>query len=159
LRASLRQLTSEVQDASLHLERARALRSKRAWSSLLATIGGALPERCWLTSMATDPASPAPGMRTIDAKARGGQPGTTSASANAEQKVVLIDGPRALRISGYASDASDPLAFVTHLKETGLFRTVHLESFRSEPTPGVLATRGTARGVDAIFRFDVLCEW
>lgn len=148
LRASLRRLTAEVQDVTLHLDRARALRSKRAWSSLLALIGDALPQECWLASIATDPISPPVGSRLIEQAPPRATPAPRMESEVEEHAVVLIEGPRAIRLSGHATDASAPLAFVTRLKETGLFRTVNLEGLRSEQS----LDRST-------FSFDVLCGW
>ena len=146
-RAALRSLTAQVQEATLHRERARALHAKRSWSALLAIISESLPEKCWLGSLATEPAAPSPGGRgprntpTVAGK-------TPPGAITSEPATVLIEGPRALRISGFAGDPSEPLAFITNLKETGLFRVVNLEGFRRE-----------SGFSDLFFRFDVLCEW
>jgi Tfp pilus assembly protein PilN len=147
MRESLRNLAAQVHETSLHLERAKALHAKRGWSALLAAISRCLPEDCWLTSVATDPTAPISNGRSRpngNSGAAPPQPGGEGPTPG----VVLIEGPRKLKLAGFAGDPGDPLAFVTNLKETGLFREVNLEGFRREPALGEL-----------VFRFDLVCEW
>lgn len=68
LRQQLATLTVEADRSLLQLERAKALRSKRAWSAMFATIARSMPEGCWLTSIATDPSSPSGGRNVKTSK-------------------------------------------------------------------------------------------
>ncbi len=132
-------LSAEVDQVQRHVERAAALKSKRAWSGLFAQIGTCMPPSCWLASMVTDPAVP-----------RGG-PARSKVSDEApaaEVVSVLIDAPRKLRLIGYAPDAAAPHEFVANLKRTDLFTDVRLEQSQQE------AIRDGWR-----FRFQLLCEW
>jgi Tfp pilus assembly protein PilN len=143
IRAELRTLTTQFQQASIQLERANALRAKRAWSEMLAMIGRCMPAGCWLTSIATDPAIPA---KTGDGPPR--QTPRKADSAAPQSPTVVIEAPRMLRLAGYAADAAEPYEFVARLKETGVFSNVVAGQSRSEP-----ALNGT------YFRFDLTCEW
>ena len=141
-RGELRALTLEVEQASCHLERAAALRSKRAWSGLLALIGSCIPDPCWLESIGTDPATPAAGKAP---QARVRRPGI---SPRTEASALRVDAPRRLRLVGYAPDAADPYVFVTNLKQAGVFADVRLgRSERQEIPEG------------SFFRFQLICEW
>ena len=143
-RVELRTATAEANDAFLRLERAKALRAKRAWSGMLALIGSCLPKQCWLTSIATDPDVPssAPVVhKTLP-------PATPGATAAEKPAVMTIEAPRRLRITGEALDSADPLSFVARLKETQVFREVILErSLRERPEQ------------ESQFRFELICEW
>ncbi|MFH1107978.1 MAG: hypothetical protein V1790_02100 [Planctomycetota bacterium] len=155
-RVELRTATAEANDAFLRLERAKALRSKRAWSGMLALIGSCLPKQCWLTSIATDPEVPPAGP-----VARSPLPPAATPAADPpasplikggkrgfEPAVVTIEAPRKLRISGEALDSADPLSFVAKLKESQVFRDVILErSLRERPEQ------------ESQFRFELICEW
>jgi hypothetical protein len=140
LRAELTAATEQANDLLLRIERARALKAKRAWSRMFALIGTCMPSGTWLTSVATDPARPVPGnprqAKDIGAEEEGGQ------------GVVTIDAPRRLRISGYAPAAGQPHEFVTRLKTTQVFSSVVLERSQREPVYD-----------DSYFRFDLICEW
>ena len=140
-RGELRALTGQLQEVGTRLERANALRAKRAWSSLLAMIGRRMPEGCWLTSIATDPPVPSEGA------ARGPAPHKND-PASQQATTLAIESPRMLRLAGYAADVAEPHEFVAKLKETGVFSRVVLERSRSEPV-----LDGT------YFRFDLVCEW
>lgn len=168
-RAELKTATAAANDAFLRIERAKALRSKRAWSGMLALIGSCLPKECWLTSIATDPDVPsaAPPPRKTSppsptAEAMGHPPGTPVAEpARAEargslpekQTVVTIDAPRKLRMTGAAVDETQPLFFVAKLKESQAFREVILERCLRDPA-------GTpAEEDESPFRFELVCTW
>ncbi len=138
IRSELRSLTTQALEAELRAQRAKALRSKREWSAMLTLIERALPERCWLTSIATDPPSPGGATRATVRK--------VSRSDSAPAGTVLIDAPRALLVSGYATDPSEPHAFVTAMKRTGVFEEVSLEDLRQEPIYGGMYFRFELRG-------------
>lgn len=157
LRGEVRTLAATAGQLQQRLERADALRAKRAWSGLLALIAEKLPPDCRLQSIATDPAKPpvdsiviAPAMQP----APGGQSlsgvatATTPAAQPPPARTVLLDAPRKLRLVGFAGDPARPVAFVSSLKESGAFTHVNLERAQWEP----------ARK-DAHFRFELVCEW
>ncbi len=142
IRSQLRSVSAGADEAFLQLERADALRSKRCWSGMLAMIGRRMPSGCWLTSITTDPATPqgaAPPQRR--AKSRPSTPEEPPA-------VVVIDAPRKLNISGYATTAGEPHTFVTRLKDMGIFTNVELQRVAREPVLD-----------DSYFRFELYCEW
>jgi Tfp pilus assembly protein PilN len=140
--AELRAVRDEADGLHLQLQRADALRSKRAWSGLLGLIAKNLPEGSWLTRLATDPASPHGASRGRPARAgpSGPQPD--------RPEVVTIEAPRKLRLVGFASTAGEPLTLVTNLKQTEVFSRVALEQSQLD--------RAHER---AVFRFEVVCEW
>lgn len=142
-RAEVRGLTAAAAVAALQLQRSDALRSKRAWSTLIDLVGQCMPAECWLESLATDPELPAssPAAPPVTGSAPSG--GTPQQPAT-----VTIDAPRKLRIAGYATSAGQPLAFVTNLKQTGTFKSVNLERSVLESELG-----------QARFRFEIICEW
>jgi len=150
-RAELKNISAQAQELVLRSERAKALREKRSWSSVLALIASCLPSECWLTSLATDP--PVPGAAPLSAR-KPAPPGASRAApvrpvGQAEKPALTtIDAPRKLRIVGNASESTQPLAFVARLKESHAFREVLLE-------------RTNRQGDDpaAAFKFEVLCEW
>lgn len=155
LRQQLATLTVEADRSLLQLERAKALRSKRAWSAMFATIARSMPEGCWLTSIATDPSSPSGGARP---RPRGTATGMTNRQAgftSSDESVTKIEAPQRLKIVGYASDASEPYQFVTSLKKTNVFRDVVLETSRRERVQNRQAGSASAW----YFRFDLACEW
>jgi len=146
LRAELRTLTSEAEQARVHLERATALRSKRAWSSIFSMIADRMPAGCWLTSVATDPSTPTASAapHTVSALRLSGVPAIRPGA----ETTVVIDAPRRLMISGFATEVVEPHQFVTSLKETGIFSSVVLERTNREPV------------LDGwYFRFQLVCEW
>ena len=144
-RVELKTATAAANDSFLHIERAKALRSKRAWSNMLALIGSCLPKDCWLTSIATDPDVPSAAPLARKTPPASATPGTPAPEKSA---VVIIDAPRKLRMIGEATDATQPLFFVTRLKESQVFREVTLErSLREKPED------------ESNFRFELLCEW
>ena len=141
LRQQLATLTTEADRSLIQLQRAQALRSKRAWSAMFTIIGENMPEGCWLISIATDPSSPSGG---VGQRSRS----TARGKTQSDGPVTKIEAPQRLKIVGYASNASEPHQFVTRLKTAGIFRNVSLEASRRE------------RVQDAwVFRFDLVCEW
>lgn len=139
-RGALRSITGELAQVRLQSQRAEVIRKKRAWSGLLALFADALPARCWITSLATDPPA---GANTAQA-----QPPTGVPKPSDKPPLTTVEAPRKLRLSGYAADASLPHVFVKTLKETSVFAQVNLQKSIRETT-----------GDGACFRFDVECEW
>jgi len=139
-RTELRSVTAEAERVRLQIERAKALRSKRAWSGMFALIASHMPVGSWLTLVATDPAKPTAGARYAPAsnRAKGAEP----------QQAITIDAPRKLKISGYALNAGDPHEFVRGLKSTALFTKVQLEHSQRESILN-----------GSYFQFEVVCEW
>ena len=143
--AELRGVRGEAEQRLLQIQRADALRSKRAWSGMIGLIARSLPPACWLTRVATDPAAPH-GSGGRVAHSTPGRPGRPGSSETAE--VVTIDAPRKLRLSGYASTPVEPLALVTNLKNQGIFSYVTLEQSQLEPAAAA-----------PLFRFELVCGW
>ncbi len=147
-------LAAEVAQVQAHLERADALRGKRAWSALLAVLAEQTPHGCWFTTIATEPASPpmAPLSRSPSPPSITPTLPTTPSSAtgpHAKPKpVVVIEAPRKLHLTGFATAAGEPHQLTANLKETGIFTHVVLEEARLEQTPE-----------GAYFRFNMTCEW
>ena len=147
IQAELKAVTAAADDVFLQIERANVLRSKRAWSAMLALIASAMPDQCWLASIATDPS--APSAASVHRRAVAGGAGARVDSRTREpQQTITIDAPRKLRLAGYAADPGDPLAFVTKLKDTRVFSRVALERSLLEPT-----------GDGSHFRFELVCQW
>ncbi len=144
-RNALKSVAAQTDQVDLQVQRAEALRAKRAWSRLIALIGHSLPPACWLTSLTTEPARPGTGRRDL-------RPPPSAVAAAPGQKPpkteFTIEAPRKLRIAGFAADPAEPHTFVTRLKETGAFRQVLLERSQREPV------------LDGIYyRFEIACEW
>ena len=157
-RAELKTATAVANDAYLRIERAKALRSKRSWSAMLAFIGTCLPKDCWLTSLATDPEVPSTAPLARKAAPPPAIPGTPLPEKPA---VVILDTPRKLRMMGEATDATQPLSFVTRLKESQVFREVILERSINTSPHGSRAVGLTRENVEekSNFRFELICEW
>lgn len=153
-RVDLKTTTATANEIFLRIERAKALRSKRAWSSMLALIGDCLPKDCWLTALATDPDTPSTG--TVGPVSRNTPPSLPSGGPNGPIGPMFIEAPRKLRMSGSAVDASLPLIFVARLKDSRVFREVTLERCLSDTPAGAAATDGED---ESSFRFDLVCEW
>ena len=84
LRAQLEQVSAESNNALLQIERAKALRSKRAWSSVFALIETCLPPGLLVDKgKRQDPPQPAGGGHRV------GHP----TAPTAETKAVTIDAP------------------------------------------------------------------
>ena len=149
-RERLRTTSAEATRVFLEVERANALRSKRAWSAMFALIVSCLPSDCWLASLATDPDSPpggapSPRLATAGPKTGGG-----------ERETITIEAPRKLRMIGYAESDRQALAFVSNLKESRVFPKVTLD--RTIRAPDVTQDQSGATGAD-VYQFEVVCEW
>ena len=139
-RAVRRSITAEVDQLRLQIERARALQAKRAWSGLIGLVADCMPDRCWLTSIATDPAKP---------KGSPTRAGSRKPKEDAvEDGAVMIDAPRKLEIIGYAPEAAQPHHFVAALKEARVFSNVVLKRSQREPILD-----------GSYYRFELVCEW
>lgn len=141
-RAELGSITAKVEEARVRFERSSLLQSKRNWSGLIALIAKCIPDGCWLTSLRTDPAVPGPPRLLAT------HPTAVDGKNPAPPKPVVIEAPRSLRLTGYASRASEPHRIVANLKATSVFSNVELENMVSESV-----WNGT------YFRYDLLCEW
>ncbi|MGD2108921.1 MAG: hypothetical protein PVI86_05970 [Phycisphaerae bacterium] len=153
-RAELRAQTTAANELLLQLKRAKALRAKRAWSGMIGLLEGCMPGGTWLTSVATDPASPSgtgraalpPPSASVSAAGR-----RTSGKDDAAKHLdvtVTIDAPRKIRIIGYATHAGEPHLFVANLKAAGVFTNVALVRSQREPV------------LDGyFFLFELVCEW
>lgn len=135
-------MRGEVTETEAQVMRAEALRSKRAWSSLLGLVADSVPERAWLTAVATNPAQP-----VSAATKRTPRPRASGEPDEATQSIT-VQAPRALELQGFAPTATDPIQFVQSLKQRGVFQDVRL-------------TRSSLTELDgkAYFRFDIVCEW
>lgn len=141
VRGELRRVTADVTDVLLQIERANALRAKRAWSGLITLIGSCMPDGCWLSTISTEPVMPT---ERTQRHARG----QTEQVASDDPPVMTIEAPRKLVIDGYATDAAEPYAFVARLKEAQVFAEVTLtNSAREAVFDGYY------------FRFKLVCEW
>lgn len=140
-RTNLQTITAELMSAQNNLEHATALRTKRAWSGMIALIARSMPEDCWLTSIATDPERPPAGKRKTKKTA-------SKKSIGKKPEVVVIDAPRRLKIIGYAQEASQPNEFVDRLNHSGVFRLVELGQSQREPVLD-----------GSYYRFQLYCEW
>jgi Tfp pilus assembly protein PilN len=135
-------VTAEAVDSLARLERAKALRSKRAWSAMFTLIGSCMPDGAWLTSVATDP--PVPGGA---APARRG-PGQLPTAEGQDSDTVTIDAPRKLKITGCVRDHALLYTFMGNLKSAQVFTAV--EPIRSgEQRVGEVIAVG----------FELTCEW
>ena len=141
-RAELGSVTAQVEKARVRFERSSLLQSKRNWSGLIALTAKSIPDGCWLASLRTDPAVPGPPRLLVT------HPTAVDGKTPAPPKPVVIEAPRRLRLTGYASRASEPHMFVANLKATSVFSNVELENMVSASV-----WNGT------YFRYDLLCEW
>ena len=138
--AELKEVAAEGDALFSQITRAKALQSKRAWSSMFTLIASCMPADGWLVSVATDPATPA----SSQARSRKDEKATEPPT----QRAITIDAPRKLRIVGYAADAAQPHEIVTRLKESGIFARVSLEQAQREPMLD-----------GSYYRFNMVCEW
>lgn len=104
------------------IDRARALRTKRAWSAMFVMIGNCLPRGAWLSSIATDPAAPSSGGSAAlrPARGKGKQPEKPAA------ETVRIEAPQQLVLNGFAAEHAHLYAFISNLKGTDVFSDVKL---------------------------------
>jgi len=140
-RLGLRAQTTSANRLLQQLNRAKALRAKRAWSGMISLVGTCMPQGCWLTSIATDPGAPT-GAASKSRRSNDGdkeQDGGTT---------VTIEAPRKMRLAGYATDAAEPHRFVANLKDTEIFSRIALERSQRE-----------AKLDGYYFLFELVCEW
>ena len=130
----------DLEETQAHIERADALRSKRAWSAMVILIASKVPADVWLTKIATDPVQPAAQAKP---RAAGGL-----TKPREPEEILTIDAPTKIKIDGYAPRATEPLTLVRNLRATGVFTTVSL--LRSS-----LETRDGGN----YFHFSLVCEW
>jgi hypothetical protein len=144
-RNQLRLATGLAQQLYTDLERSRALRSKRAWSGMFALIASCLPPDCWLHSVATDPESPG---------ASAGRPTVVLASSGprAAAEPVIIEAPRKLLLVGYSTSDSQPLVFVSNLRESNVFTQVALQKAMRAPFE-----KDASEAI--LHQFEIVCEW
>ncbi len=141
VRTELEAVTADSNQVMLRVERANALRAKRAWSGLVALIGSCMPQGCWLSLLSTDPERPAgEAHRNVSNRGHTGK--------QEAQTAITIDSPRKFKIAGYAPQAAQPIVFVTNLKRAGVFSAVSLASSQTEPVLD-----------GSYYRFELLCEW
>lgn len=150
--ASFRRRLAATDREAKHLasqtERAKALRSKRAWSKMLALLGACLPEEAWYTSIATDPVSPLGGRSTQRVASATATPGQRAGRGAPEPKTITIDAPRRLVLKGFALEYKQVYELIGHLKATGVFTEIELLQSGVE----------TNRDVPAV-RFELACDW
>lgn len=133
----VKRVAMATEESRTRLARADSLRAKRRWSVMLALVARSLPARCWLSSVATDPARP------------GREPSALLASAGSKPaKQVQIDSPRKLRLVGFAESENDTYALVDRLKSAGVFSQVELTG----------QNRQTVQD-RSVYRFEVICSW
>lgn len=145
VRSQLRSATTRAQELLSELERSRALRGKRAWSSMFALIANCLPADCWLHSVATDPEAPgAVVSRPV------GAPLAHGALASAE--TVTIEAPQKLRLIGFSTHDAQPLVFVSNLVDSRAFAHVALQ--KALRAPG-----GNEANEESLYQFEIVCEW
>lgn len=129
----------ESETLDLHLARSETLRAKRPWSALVGFITACLPDEVWLTSLSTSASSQGPGAR---------RSGGTGRIAQTEDGPVVLEASTSVRLSGYALDHEHLYAFMSQLKQNGVFADVELLG----------AGLGPSRAGQAI-RFELQCSW
>ena len=145
VRSQLRAVTSRAQESLSELERSKALRAKRAWSSMFALIATCLPADCWLLSVATDPETP--GVAVARPAAVPAAPVTV-----AVRETVTIEAPQKMRLVGFSTSDSEPLVFVQNLRESNAFASVALQKSMRAPA-------GNDPGEAPVYQFEIVCEW
>ncbi len=139
-----RVLDVEVATIRAQLARANALRAKRTWSGLIATVTSAMPDAIWMTSLATVPSMAPAGDREISpiGKTRG------SNDQNSAASIVTLDAPREMDIQGYALRQKSIYDFVRELESGKMFANVRMTNATEESLP-------TGKAI----RFHVRCSW
>jgi Tfp pilus assembly protein PilN len=152
VRSQLRLTTSRAQGLLSELERSKALRAKRAWSSMFALIATCLPADCWLLSVATDPETP--GVGAPRPAAAPTVPGTAAVHIEdpARRETVTIEAPQKMRFIGFSTSDSQPLVFVGNLSESKAFTRVALQKATRAPD-------GKDAGEGPLYQFEIVCEW
>lgn len=136
----------------LHQEIARAqkLRYKRLWTAMISVIAEAVPNRVWLTKLATDPHKPAvaSGATSVLSHRRSSDASDVAASSGGYEKLIGKSGPRRLILEGQALGLEDIYGFVDALNELNVFANASIRSVRGDQNQGIKVTR-----------FTLECEW
>lgn len=129
---------ASVTDLRQQLARADALRSKRPWKDLLATLTRKVPEEVWLTSLES--------VRNLE-NGRSARH-ALKPTPPADRESVELNGPSGLRLTGYALGHDHLYAFMGTLNDGELFAHVEL----------VKAGQEKVHDGSAI-RFVLECQW
>lgn len=140
VRQDLKGAAARYEHFATQIARADALRAKREWAGLLATIAVLAPDAVWLVSLETRTAPAAVPSPVL-------QDGRKSASP-AGPPAIVLDGPTGLRLVGYSLDHERLYEFMSELKKSELFTKVDLTQAGKEPV-----LEGTA------VRFVLDCDW
>lgn len=138
-RKKLSAASQRCEHLSVQLTRADSLRSKRSWAGLLALIAARTPEEVWLSEVQSIEAE----RRTQPAAAAAAKPGTGDT-----ENTVMLEGPGALRISGFAVDHDWLYEFISRLKNTQVFDRVDM----------LQAGKERIAQAEAV-RFVLVCAW
>ena len=141
-RAEVRTVAAEATRLRGQVDRATALRAKRAWSNMFLMLGTCMSDHVWLTYVGTDPVTPTGEQSAMPDRSAAAPTGEKDAP------VVMIEAPRKLVLRGYAADHPELYAFMTQLKRTDVFTKVMLMRSAAEP---VLDGQAVA--------FELVCEW
>lgn len=136
----------------LHQEIARAqkLRYKRLWTAMISIIAEAVPDRVWLTRLATDPKEPAvtSGVTSVLSHRRSHEASGVAASSVGYERLIGKSGPRRLILQGQALGLEDIYGFVDALNDLQIFENASIRSVRGDQNEGIPVTR-----------FTLECEW
>lgn len=136
----------------LHQEIARAqkLRYKRLWTAMISIIAEAVPDRVWLTRLATDPKEPAvtSGVTSVLSRHRSHEASGVAASSVGYERLIGKSGPRRLILQGQALGLEDIYGFVDALNDLQIFENASIRSVRGDQNEGIPVTR-----------FTLECEW
>ncbi len=152
VRSQLRLATSRAQELLSELERSKALRGKRAWSSMFALIAACLPADCWLQSVATDPETPSAAVARSAAVHAAPVTGAVRVEDPLRRETVTIEAPQKMRLVGFSTSDSQPLVFVGNLTESRAFAHVALQRATRAPD-------GKDAGEKPLYQFEIVCEW
>lgn len=137
-RKKLTDTSRQCEHLAMQLARADALRSKRSWAGMLALIAARTPEEVWLSEI-----------QSIETERhRTPAPVAPQAAPADTEKTVMLDGPGAVRISGFAVDHDWLYEFITRLKDASVFERVDMLQAGKEKT----------MQADAV-RFVLVCAW
>ena len=133
-RTRLDTLNAQYQQISTQIARADALRTKRKWASFLIAFSRQIPEDIWLTGLETT--------------TRTSSQTTSTEEEESGPKLITLDGPTGLGITGYSLNHDSLYEFMENLKNAGFFKNVELTRSNREPVQGSIAVR-----------FTLLCDW
>ncbi|HNO77769.1 MAG TPA: PilN domain-containing protein [Phycisphaerae bacterium] len=120
---------SMVTDLRQRLSRADAIRSKRPWKNLMATLTAKMPQEVWLTSLESYDHAPKATVRR--------------AATKEEEKsdTIELEGPAGLRLTGFALEHEQLLAFMAALNDGVLFNRVDMVKSGQVPLADGVAVR------------------